>query len=178
MNKETTGLVLVFTGDGKGKTTAALGTALRAFGQGMKVLVLQFIKGGWVTGEQKASIQLGPGFELRQLGSGFIKFDDAEKLAEQKRIAQQGLAEVRQAVLSGQYDLIVLDEVNYAIGYGLISQDEVLTIIKDKPPALHLILTGRNASDEIIKAADLVTKMEPIKHPYGQGISAQVGIEY
>lgn len=178
MNKGPTGLVLVFTGNGKGKTTAALGTALRAFGQGMKVLVLQFIKGGWVTGEQKASMMLGPNFELRQLGSGFIKFDDPEKLAEQKKIAQQGVAEVRQAVLSGQYDLIVLDEVNYAIAYGLIPQDEVLEIIKVKPPELHLILTGRNASDEIIQAADLVTKMEPIKHPYEQGISAQVGIEY
>lgn len=178
MDKGRTGLVLVFTGNGKGKTTAALGTALRAYGHGMQVLVLQFIKGSWTTGEQKAIEQLGPNFTIRQLGSGFINFADPEQLAAQRAVAQQGLQEVRQAVFSNKYDMIVLDEVIYAINYGLISQDELLSIIKDKPPGLHLILTGRNASEEIINAADLVTHMEAVKHPFSQGIAAQAGIEY
>lgn len=172
------GLVLVFTGNGKGKTTAALGTALRAWGQGMQVLVLQFIKGHWRTGEQKAIEKINSGFELYQLGTGFIKFDDAEKITEQKEIAHQGLETVRQAVFSGQYQLIVLDEINYALSYGLLNEEDVLEIIKNKPAGLHLILTGRHATEKIIEAADLVTSMEMIKHPYNQGVPAQIGIEF
>lgn len=178
MAGETKGLTLVFTGDGKGKTTAALGMALRAWGQGMKVLVLQFIKGGWKYGELMASDKLGPGFEMRQMGQGFIKGTGEDALAEHRAAAQKALAEARKAVSAPEHDLIILDEVNYAVHYGLVELEDVLEIIKSKPPGLHLVLTGRHVADEVVELADLVTEMRVIKHPFEAGIPAQKGIEY
>ncbi|MBO8138143.1 MAG: cob(I)yrinic acid a,c-diamide adenosyltransferase [Desulfotomaculum sp.] len=172
------GLVLVYTGEGKGKTTAALGTALRAWGQGMRVLVLQFIKGNWSTGEQSAVKKLGNGFELRQVGDGFLDFKDQKALEKQKKLAREGLETARLAISSGQYQMVVLDEINYAVSYGLVDKQEVLEIIENKPPEMHLVLTGRNAPEEIITMADMVTRMENIKHHYNKGIPAQRGIEY
>lgn len=177
LNNDTNGLVLVFTGEGKGKTTAALGTALRAWGQGMKILFLQFIKGSWHTGEQKAIAKL-ENFELHQLGAGFIDFNDENKLSQHKAAAQQGLKIVQDAIEAGKYQMIVLDEINYALSYGLVNEATVIDIIRNKPKDLHLILTGRNASAKILDLADLVTKMEMIKHPYQKGIQAQKGIEF
>ncbi|MEG6617140.1 cob(I)yrinic acid a,c-diamide adenosyltransferase [Peptococcaceae bacterium 1198_IL3148] len=178
LSNDTTGLVLVFTGEGKGKTTAALGTALRAWGQGMKVLFLQFIKGSWHTGEQKAFAKLGNNIEIHQLGLGFIDFNDENQMLQHRQAAQQGIKMAQAAIASGEYQMIVLDEINYAIAYRLVEATAVVELIKTKPQHLHIILTGREASAEIIDLADLVTKMEMIKHPYQKGITAQKGIEF
>lgn len=178
MSQEKHGLILVNTGNGKGKTTAALGMALRAWGQGMKVLVLQFIKGGWKYGELKAAEKLAPNFEIRQLGGGFIKGPDDKELDEHRHAAQEALQAAREEITSGKYDLIILDEILYAIHYRLVSLDEVLSLFACKPEGLHLVLTGRNAPPEIIEQADLVTEMREIKHPFTKGIPAQKGIEY
>lgn len=172
------GLILVNTGEGKGKTTASLGMALRAWGQGMKVLVIQFVKGGWKYGELKAAEKLGPNFEIRPMGEGFIKKTDGKSLDEHKHAAREALAAAREEIASGKYDLIILDEVLYAIHYGLIALDDVLALLDQKPEHLHLVLTGRNAPPEIIERADTVTGMQEIKHPYKQGIPAQKGIEF
>lgn len=172
------GLILVNTGNGKGKTTAALGMGLRAWGQGLKVLVLQFIKGGWKYGELKALEKLGPDFVIRQMGEGFIKGADDKSLDEHRHAAVEALQAARAEFSSGNYDLIILDEILYAIHYGLVAQDDVLNLLSAKPESLHVVLTGRNASPEIIDMADLVTEMREIKHPFTQGIPAQKGIEF
>ncbi|SFG99023.1 cob(I)yrinic acid a,c-diamide adenosyltransferase [Desulfotomaculum arcticum] len=178
MAKETKGLVLVFTGNGKGKTTAALGMALRAWGQEMKVLVLQFIKGGWKYGELIAAEKLGPNFEMRQMGEGFIKDTGGNGLEAHRAAAQKALVQAAQAVRAGEHDLVILDEINYALSYGLVDLKDVLEIIKSKPPEMHLVLTGRNVADEVVELADLVTEMREIKHPFAAGIPAQKGIEF
>lgn len=178
MATETKGLTLVFTGNGKSKTTAALGMGLRAWGQGMKVLVLQFIKGGWRYGELKAAEKLGPGFEIRQMGEGFIRDSGGDGLEAHRDAAQKALEEARRAVSRPEHDLVILDEINYAVHYGLVDLKDVLELIRSKPPHLHLVLTGRNAAPEVIELADLVTEMKEIKHPYAAGIPAQKGIEF
>ncbi|TYO97002.1 cob(I)yrinic acid a,c-diamide adenosyltransferase [Desulfallas thermosapovorans] len=174
----TRGLTLVFTGNGKGKTTAALGMALRAWGQGMKVLVLQFIKGGWKYGELKAAEKLGPNFVMRQMGEGFIKGAGDDGLEAHRAAAQNALQEAKKAVVEGAADMIILDEINYAVHYGLVDLAEVLDIIRSKPPGVHLVLTGRNVAEEVANLADLVTEMKEIKHPFAAGIPAQKGIEF
>lgn len=175
---ETTGLTLVFTGNGKGKTTSSLGMAMRAWGQGMRILVLQFIKGGWKYGELKAAEKLGDRFEIRQAGKGFIMDSDGEKMAEHRQAAAEALKSAEDEMTSGKYDLIILDEINYALSYGLVEKEQVINLVKNKPPRLHLVLTGRDALPEIIELADLVTEMKEIKHPFAQGIKAQKGIEF
>lgn len=171
------GLVMVFTGNGKGKTTSALGMGLRAWGHGYKVLVLQFIKGGWEYGELKAFRKLD-GLEMRPLGLGFIKGNDEQELNRHREAAKLALAEVQQEITSGKWDMIILDEVVYAISYGLVHEEDILLLIDQKPPQLHLVLTGRNASARLIDKADLVTEMKEIKHPYTKGIQAQIGVEF
>jgi len=175
---ETRGLILVFTGNGKGKTTAALGMGMRAWGQGMKVLVLQFIKGGWKYGELKTIAQLGPNFAVRQLGEGFTQVDNGITMEEHRAAARAALAEADRELAAGGYDLIILDEILYAVKFKLISLDEVLALLDKKPPRLHLVLTGRDAPPEIIDRADLVTEMKEVKHHYRQGIRAQRGVEF
>ena len=170
---ERRGLIIVHTGDGKGKTTAALGLAIRAFGAGLKVLILQFIKGQRRSGELTALTTLG--IEVRQLGLGFIT---AENFNEQKKSAQAAIELARREILSGAWDLIILDEINYAVKFGLLSSAELLELIKIRPSQLHLVFTGRNALPELIDAADLVTEMKLIKHPFQKGIAAQEGIEF
>jgi cob(I)alamin adenosyltransferase len=172
------GLILVNTGNGKGKTTAALGMALRAWGQGMRVLIIQFIKGGWKYGELKAAEKLTPDFEIRQMGEGFIKGEDDSSLDEHCLAARQALETAKREIAAGKHDLIVLDEVLYAINYGLVKLEDVLEILNQKPEKLHLVLTGRNAPPQIIERADLVTEMREVKHPFTQGVAAQKGIEY
>lgn len=174
-NQKRKGLILVNTGNGKGKTTAALGMALRAWGQGMKVLVLQFIKGGWKYGELKAVEKLGPNFEIRQMGEGFIKGENDNALDAHRQAAVAALEAARVEFANRDYDLIILDEILYAIHYGLIAQADVLDLLGSKPEDLHVVLTGRNASQEIIDRADLVTEMREIKHPFTQGIPARKG---
>ena len=172
------GLIIVHTGDGKGKTTAALGLALRAFGAGLKVLILQFIKGKRKSSELKAFEVLksfSPTIEVRQCGLGFIT---KENFSEQKKSARSALEMARVEIQSGAWDLIILDEINYSVKFGLLDAEDILELIKIRPPELHLVFTGRDALPELIDAADLVTEMKLIKHPFQKGIAAQSGIEF
>jgi len=168
--------VQVFTGDGKGKTTAALGTVIRALGQGRRVYIVFFMKGDYPYGERRTLAQL-PHVDLASFGS--LDFVDPANIRPQDREqARQALAAAREAILSDNYDLAVLDEVNVAVAFGLIPLDEVIRLIRDKPPRVELILTGRKAAPELVRLADLVTECLKIKHPYDKGIESRKGIEY
>lgn len=177
-HEERHGLIIVHTGNGKGKTTAALGMGLRAWGQGFRVLIIQFIKGGWKYGELEAAEKLGPDFVIRPMGEGFVKGGKDDAMAEHRRAAAEALQAAEHEIRSENWDLIVLDEINYALKFGLISLEAVLNLLTDKPSGLHLVLTGREAHPAIIDKADLVTEMREVKHPYKKGIKAQKGIEY
>jgi len=178
------GLTIVYTGNGKGKTTAALGMALRALGHGWRVLVIQFFKGDWpvVFGELEMAKRLAPQLELLQLGKGFVKaMGDKKPFDEHLAAAKDAVRVAREKMTSGAYDLIVLDEIIYAIDYAgvqLVSLDEVLGLIDIKPPHVHLVLTGRNAPQAVIDRVDLVTEMTEIKHPWQRKIPAQQGVDY
>jgi len=176
------GLILINTGPGKGKTTAALGTAFRAAGNGMRVLVLQFLKGSWHYGELDSAEALssldGYTYELRKLGKGFVKVGGAEADPEDLRMVEDGWNEAVTAILSGEWDLIVLDEINYVIGYKMLDPERVADVLRRKPEMLHVILTGRNAHPLLIDLADTVTEMREVKHAYQRGILAQRGIEF
>jgi len=172
-------LVIVYTGDGKGKTSAALGVAFRAFGHNMRVSIVQFIKSSSATGEAKAAMRLGEEVEFISLGRGFVTGPGKKiPLAEHQRAAEEALSVAQQRMLSGSWDILILDEINNAIKLGLLDINAVLDLVKSKPPKLHLILTGRNAHPDLISAADMVTEMRTIKHPYKSGIPAQKGIDY
>jgi cob(I)alamin adenosyltransferase len=176
------GLILINTGAGKGKTTAALGTAFRAAGNGMKVLVLQFLKGSWHYGELESAEALneidGFTYVLRKLGRGFVKVGGAETDPEDLRMVESAWEEAAAAILSGDWDLIVLDEINYAIGYKMLDPERVADVLRRKPEMLHVILTGRNAHPLLVELADTVTEMREVKHAYQKGILAQRGIEF
>ena len=172
------GLIIVNTGPGKGKTTAAMGTALRAVGNGMKVLMLQFLKGSWHYGELDAVKAFGDNFVMKQMGRGFVKVGGAETDPEDIRMVEQAWAEARAAILSANWDLVILDEINYAISYGMLDPAQVVDTLKHKPEQVHVILTGRNAHPTIIELADTVTEMKQVKHAYEKGVMAQRGIEY
>jgi cob(I)alamin adenosyltransferase len=167
--------VIVHTGDGKGKTTAALGAALRASGHGLKIAVVQFIKGTWDYGETKALAALAS-IELTRIGSGFTWL--AEDPNEPKALAQEAWRVSRDLALSDSYDLLVLDELNCAITEGYIGLQEVLALLQDKPPRLSVIITGRGAPSELVDVADTVTEMCCVKHAFNQGVPARRGIEY
>ena len=171
------GLVIIHTGNGKGKTTAALGLALRAWGEGLKILILQFIKGGWKYGELKALDKFSPEITVKQCGEGFTRRGNTD-MKKHKEAAQNTLNEAKEAMLSGKWDMIILDEINYAVDFNLIPLNSVLDLISEKPAHLHLVMTGRNAKEELINCADLVTEMTEIKHPFKKGIKAQKGIEF
>lgn len=172
------GLLLINTGPGKGKTTAALGTAMRAAGNGMRVLILQFLKGSWHYGELDAAETLGPNFVLKQMGRGFVKVGGAETDPEDLRLVEEAWKEAREAIYSGEWDLVVLDEINYAINYKMLDPAIVADALRDRPPMVHVILTGRNAHPLLVELADTVTEMREVKHAYQKGIQAQRGIEY
>ncbi len=172
------GLILINTGPGKGKTTAALGTALRAVGCGMKVLMLQFIKGSWHYGELDAAKAFGENFVLRQMGRGFVKIGGAEPDPEDVRMVEEAWAEARTAIDSGEWDLVILDEINYAISYKMLDPELVAEALRNKPEMVHVILTGRNAHPLLVELADTVTEMREVKHSYQKGILAQRGIEF
>jgi cob(I)alamin adenosyltransferase len=172
------GLIIVNTGPGKGKTTAAMGTALRAVGNGMKVLMLQFLKGSWHYGELDAVKAFGDNFIMKQMGRGFVKVGGAETDPEDIKMVEQAWAEADAAIMSGKWDLVVLDEINYAISYGMLDPGKVAETLKRKPELVHVILTGRNAHPTIIELADTVTEMKQVKHAYEKGVLAQRGIEY
>ena len=169
------GCVQVYTGNGKGKTTAALGLALRAVGRGLNVCVFQFIKGGGRYGEHLAAEKLAPLLTIIQTGRpGWVNTKD---ITLDRRTAQEALLQARELLTSGTYDLFICDEINGAVGFGLIDVEQVLELIAGKPEKTELVLTGRNAHELVIEAADLVTEMCEIKHYYKAGVPARTGIE-
>jgi cob(I)alamin adenosyltransferase len=171
----TGGRVILFTGDGKGKTTAAFGATLRALGSGWRVAVVQFIKGPWASGEVTALAGF-PGICILKTGGGFTwKASDPE---EPKRLAQSGWSRARELALSDEYELLVLDELTWVVNEGYVGIQEVLDFLSQKPERLSVIITGSNASVELVQAADTVTEMRMVKHPYAEGLQAEPGIEY
>jgi len=176
MRKLEKGIVQVYTGKGKGKTSAAFGLALRAIGRGLKVYIVQFIKGGFDYGELYVIDRL-PNLELKAYGRGkFITQKPPEQ--EDIELAEEAFQRAKNVVESGSYDVVVLDEINVALNLKLISLEKVLQLIKNKPKHVELVLTGRYAPNEIIQAADLVTEMKEVKHPFNRGHHAREGIEY
>lgn len=173
------GIVIVYTGGGKGKTTASLGMALRAVGHGQKICIIQFIKGSWSYGEMKSVKRLEPELEFIISGKGFVGIiDDKSPREEHEKIAQEALRISKQKIQSGNYNIIILDEINYAVNLNLIHINDVLDLIKIKPKDLNLVLTGNHAKKELIDLADLVTEMKEIKHPFRSGIKAKKGIDF
>ena len=170
------GLVYIFTGDGKGKTSAALGTVLRALGHGMRVYIIYFMKGDYPYGERAVLAKLA---DVTMASFGSLEFvDPANVKPEEIEQAKLALVTAREAMLSGNYDLVVLDEVNVAVAWKLVELDDVVRLISDKPSSVELILTGRQADTRLVKIADLVTEMLNIKHPYDQRVPARKGIDY
>lgn len=169
------GCVQIYTGAGKGKTTAALGLCLRAVGRGLKVCFFQFIKGGGPYGEQLIAEKLAPLFTIIQTGRpGWVNIQD---ISADRAVAQDALQQAREIVRSGAYDLVVLDELNGALDFGLIDLEQALELIGLRPARMELVITGRNAPQQVIDAADLVTEMREIKHYYQAGVPARTGIE-
>ena len=169
----------MYTGNGKGKTTAALGMALRAVGYNHKICLIQFIKGSWPYGEMESAKRLEPELELIIAGKGFVGIiDDKSPREDHVKVAKEAIQISKEKILSGNYNIVILDEVNYAINLDLIGVNDVLQLIKSKPENLNLVLTGNHAKNEIIDAADLVTEMKEIKHPFKSGIKAKKGIDF
>lgn len=177
-NKEI-GLLVVYTGNGKGKTTAALGMCVRAVGYGWNICVVQFVKGSWKYGELKGIKRLEPNVELNVVGEGFVGIiDDKKEFSEHQKAARQGLELAREKIASKEYELIILDELNVALKLGLVEREDVESLLAARSEKQHLVITGRDAADWLIEKADLVTEMTEIKHPYQQGILAQKGIDW
>ena len=173
------GLTIVYTGKGKGKTTAALGLALRATGYDKKICMIQFIKGSWHYGEMASSKKLEPGFEMVAVGKGFVGIiDDKSPMEDHEKVAKDAIKISNEKIQSGKYDIVILDEINYAVNLNLISVNDVIELINSKPDYIDLVLTGNYAKDEIIEIADLVTEMREIKHPFQKGIKAKKGIDF
>jgi cob(I)alamin adenosyltransferase len=170
------GMVQVYTGNGKGKTTAALGLALRASGQGLKVYIVQFMK-GWPFYGELESVKHLPNITLRQFGRpDFVNKENPYPI--DVRMAQEALDHAREVVLAGQHDLVILDEANVALDFGLIKLADVLDLLEKRPPQVELVLTGRDAPAALIARADMVTEMLQIKHPFTEGVEARKGIEF
>lgn len=171
-----TGLVQVFTGEGRGKTSAALGTAIRSLGNGLRVCIVAFMKAGRSSGEWNVFDGLANVSVSRYGTDRFVDPDNPRPADKEQAVA--ALAAGREALLSGDYDLVILDEINVAAAWHLIDIKDVIALVEDKPESVELILTGRHADKEIVRRADLVTEMLNIKHPYDQGTSARKGIDY
>ena len=170
------GLIMINTGNGKGKTTAALGTALRAVGCEFRVFMVQFIKGSWDYGELHVAERLAPYFEIKPMGEGFT-WETKDKKRDTE-IAGKAWDFCKELIKKNEHDLLIFDEINNAMDYGYVDVDDVVGALKNKPPKMHIILTGRSAPQKIVDIAHLVTEMREIKHPFHQGIYAQKGIEY
>jgi cob(I)alamin adenosyltransferase len=170
------GLIIVNTGDGKGKSTSAFGTALRALGRGYRVGIVQFIKGSWTTGEGKAFERFSDLLDIFIMGEGFTW--DTKDLQKDKQCAQKAWDKCKELLRDETYQLVIFDEINYVLSYEFLDTQEILRELNKKPAFTHVILTGRNAPRSLIEIADLVTDMKCVKHPYSQGIKAQPGIEY
>src|SRR2546426_55302 len=173
------GLLIIYTGSGKGKTSAAMGTAFRAVGQGMKVLMVQFIKGSWHYGELDSAKMIPEDrFQIIPMGRGFVKVGTEKPEQEDVEMVRRCWAFAKEKLHAGACDLLVLDEINYAIHYGMLPADEVASTLAGRPENVHVILTGRNAHPTLVDMADLVTEMKEIKHPFQKGIMAARGIDY
>ena len=170
------GLILVHTGDGKGKSTAAFGTALRAIGRGYKVAMVQFIKGKWKTGEVEAAKEFGGRFKIFTIGDGFTW--DTQNFEKDVKTAERAWQKCCEILHDSEHQVVIFDEINYVMKYNFLDPAAIAAELKRKPPFKHVILTGGGAPAEIVELADLVTEMKCIKHPYQQGIKAQPGIEY
>ena len=173
-------MILVFTGNGKGKTTAAIGQGIRAVGQGKNVFMIQFIKSKkWPTGEEKTIKELSPQFTLLKGGEGFVGIM-GDKLPREvhEKAARETLKIAKEEMFSKKWNLVILDEVNVALSLNLILLKDVLDILKNLPKDLDIILTGRDAPKEIIETADLITEFREIKHPFQKGVFAKIGLEY
>ena len=170
------GLVIVHTGKGKGKSTAAMGLAIRAIGNGMKVGIVQFVKGVWETGERGVLDKFPDLVSIKAMGDGFTwETQDRER---DIKAAETAWAASKEMIASGDYKMVILDELNIVLRYDYIPLDDVIKTLKSKPEDLHVVITGRNAKDDLIEVADLVTEMTLIKHPFRGGVKAQVGIEF
>jgi len=169
-------LLMIHTGDGKGKTTAALGLAFRAVGHGHRVCVIQFIKGSWKYGERETASRLEDLLEFHVMGRGFTWQSD--NLAEDAALARKAWELAKEKILSRKYQLVILDELTYLISYKMLTEEEVLTFLRQQPEDVHVLITGRNASAGLTEMADMVTEMQPVKHHYKTGIKAQKGIEF
>jgi cob(I)alamin adenosyltransferase len=169
------GLLIVYTGHGKGKTTAALGIVFRALGRGMRVAVVQFIKGKWKTGERTFAESIA-GLEFHVMGLGFTW--ESDDLSRDQAAARAAWGVARGFIESGERDVVVLDEMTYAFHYGFVPLEEVLEVLRSRPPHVHVVVTGRNAPEALVESADLVTEMKPVKHPYEKGVPAQIGVDF
>lgn len=174
---ERQGLVTVLTGDGKGKTTAALGMALRAVGHDWRVAMVQFVKRR-ECGEDRAAERLAPHLEIHRMGLGFVPPPGEGPREEHERAAREAVEFVRGLLDAGRHEMVIADEILTAVGLGLLSTEDVPALILARPGPVHLVLTGRNAPAEVIERADLVTEMRAVKHPHEAGIEAQPGVEY
>jgi cob(I)alamin adenosyltransferase len=173
------GIVVVYTGKGKGKTTAALGIVLRAVGHGHRVGMIQFIKGEWYYGELSSSKRLEPEFEMIAAGKGFVGIlDDDHPIEDHRSAAQKAVSIAKEKLTSGNYDIMILDEIHYALNLKLITLADILDIIRLRPTKTTLVMTGNYAPKEVLEIADLVTEMKEIKHPYHRGIMAKKGVDY
>lgn len=173
------GLLIIYTGNGKGKTSAAMGAALRAVGQGFRVLMVQFIKGSWHYGELDGAKMLGEDcFQILPMGRGFVKVGAEKPDPEDVAMVEKAWQFGAEKMFSGRYQLVIFDEINYAIHYGMLDAGQVAEALERRPAEVHVILTGRNAHPRLVDAADLVTEMKEIKHPFQKGITAQRGIDY
>jgi cob(I)alamin adenosyltransferase len=178
-NKPSQGLLVVYTGNGKGKTTAALGMCVRAVGYNWKICVIQFVKGSWKYGEIKGIKKLEPNVELSVVGEGFVGIlDDDKEFSEHQKAARQGVTEAIEKIRSGDYQLVILDELNVALDLGLVTREDVTSVLEAHPATVHLVITGRGAPDWLVDRADLVTEMTEVKHPYQKGMLAQKGIDW
>lgn len=174
-SKRQPGLLIIYTGDGKGKTTAALGMVFRALGRHLRVTVVQFIKGKWKTGERAFADTL-PGLRFLTTGLGFTW--DSDDLSRDGAAARAGWAEAKQDILSGERDLVVLDELTYTLSFGFLSLAEVIETLTARPAGVHVVITGRDAPAELVALADLVTEMKMVKHPFERGETARIGIDF
>ena len=170
------GMIQVYTGTGKGKTTAALGLAMRAFGHGLKVYIIQFMKGNIRYGEMETARHLSPNFVIKQMGrETFVDRNNPDKI--DIELAQRAIQLAKEVITGGEYDIVILDEINVAVDYGLISLEALLDIFDSKPVHVELIITGRDARQEVIERADLVTEMVEVKHYYQKGVNSREGID-
>lgn len=173
---QSTGLLVVNTGEGKGKTTAAFGLAMRAIGHGLAVCIIQFIKGKWRSGELEAAKSFGDLLQVHVMGAGFTW--QSEDLDRDIAIAREAWHFAAETIAADAHDMVVLDELTYLVKYGMVPEEEVLRVLAARPRHMHVVVTGRDASEGLIELADIVTRMEPVKHPYERGMKAQAGMEF